>query len=134
MLNAGRNLLFAVAVFGLATIGFGLSTSFALSLLLLVIIGVSDNVSVVVRHTLVQLATPDAMRGRVSAVNGVFISMSNELGGFESGLVAQWWGPVRSVVSGGIGTLLVVLGTAWWSPELRRLRRLEEARDQGQAG
>jgi MFS family permease len=127
MLNAGRNLLFAVAVFGLATIGFGLSTSFALSLLLLVIIGVSDNVSVVVRHTLVQLATPDAMRGRVSAVNGVFISMSNELGGFESGLVAQWWGPVRSVVSGGIGTLLVVLGTAWWSPQLRRLRRLEEA-------
>jgi MFS family permease len=127
MLNAGRNLLFAVAVFGLATIGFGLSTSFALSLLLLVIIGVSDNVSVVVRHTLVQLATPDAMRGRVSAVNGVFISMSNELGGFESGLVAQWWGPVRSVVSGGVGTLLVVLGTAWWSPQLRRLRRLEEA-------
>jgi hypothetical protein len=91
---------------------------------MLVLTGAFDQVSMVVRHTMVQLTTPDAMRGRVSAVNGVFVSASNELGGFESGLVAHWFGPVISVVSGGIGTLVVVAVTAWASPQLRRFGSL----------
>ena len=80
----------------------------------------------VVRSTLVQILTPDAMRGRVSALNSLFIGTSNELGAFESGLVANFFGPVSSVVSGGIGTLMIVLGMAWLSPELRRYGRLDE--------
>lgn len=128
MKHAGRNLLLAVAGFGLATIIFGLSTSFWLSLLMLFLTGVFDNVSVVIRHTLIQLLTPDYMRGRVSAVNMVFIGASNELGGLESGLVAHWFGAVFSVVSGGIGTLIVVALTALWSPQLRVLGRLNEAK------
>jgi MFS family permease len=124
MRRAGLTLLVSVTGFGIATILFGLSTSFWFSLSMLFLTGVFDNVSVVVRHTLVQLATPDAMRGRVSAVNAVFIGSSNELGGVESGLVAQWFGARFSVVSGGIGTLAIV---GLWSilfPSLRKLTTL----------
>ena len=106
--RAGRALLLAVAGFGVATIGFGLSTNFALSFVLLALTGALDNVSVVVRGTLMQTLTPDEMRGRVAAVNTIFISSSNELGAFESGTVAALFGAVFSVVSGGIGTLAVV--------------------------
>jgi MFS family permease len=125
MERAGRALLWAVAVFGLATIVFGISRSFLLSLAMLFICGIADNVSVVVRHTLVQLLTPDEKRGRVSAVNSLFIGTSNELGGFESGFVANWLGPLFAVVSGGAGTILVVLAVAWIWPEIRRYGRLE---------
>jgi MFS family permease len=127
MRRAGRNLLLCVTGFGLATIVFGLSRSFWLALAMLFITGALDNVSVVIRHTLLQLMTPDRMRGRVSAVNGIFISVSNELGGFESGLVAHFFGPVVSVVSGGAGTILVVLVTALAAPGLRRVATLHEA-------
>lgn len=115
----GLAMLWAVAGFGVATIVFGFSRSFPLSLAMLFLTGALDNISVVVRSTLVQTLTPDEMLGRVSAVNQVFISSSNQLGGFESGLVANFFGPVVSVVSGGIGTLLVVsaVATAW--PEVR---------------
>ena len=105
--HAGRVLLAAVAVYGAATLVFGLSTSFVLSLLALVVAGAGDMVSVVVRQSLVQLDTPDAMRGRVSAVNSVFIGASNQLGEFESGVTAALLGPVASVLLGGLGTLLV---------------------------
>lgn len=124
--RAGAKMLGCVAVFGLATIAFGLSRSFTFSLLALAIAGSTDMVSVVVRSALVQLATPQAMRGRVSAVNMVFIGASNELGEFESGLTAQWFGTVPSVVLGGIGTLVVV---AIWTrrfPQLRRVDRLTD--------
>ena len=92
---------------------------------MLFLCGFVDNVSVVVRHTLVQLLTPDEKRGRVSAVNSLFIGTSNELGGFESGFVAQLLSPVISVVSGGIGTLLVVLAVGWVWPEIRKYGRLD---------
>jgi MFS family permease len=128
MRRAGRNLLLAVAGFGVATIIFGLSRSFWLSLGMLFLAGLFDNVSMVIRHTLVQLLTPDSMRGRVSAVNSVFISASNELGGLESGVVAHWFGPVFSVVSGGLGTIVVVLFTAVSSPALRAFGALHEAK------
>ena len=123
--KAGRAMLLAVAGFGLATIAFGFSHWFWLSLLMLFICGAMDNVSVVVRHTLVQLLTPDEKRGRVSAVNSLFIGTSNELGGFESGVVAYLLGPVFSVVSGGIGTILVVLAVAAIWPEIRKYGRLD---------
>ena len=123
--SAGRTLLAAVAGYGVVTIGFGLSTNLWLSLGLLVLLGAFDNISVVLRGTLVQVLTPDSMRGRVSALNGLFIGTSNELGAFESGTVAQFFGPVVSVVSGGIGTLIVVLGMARAFPELRRSGRLD---------
>jgi MFS family permease len=126
--KAGRALLLSVAGFGVATIIFGLSSNLHLSLAMLFLTGAFDQVSMVVRHTMVQLTTPDAMRGRVSAVNGVFVSASNELGGFESGLVAHWFGPIISVVSGGIGTLIVVGITAWVAPQLRRFGSLGEIR------
>lgn len=128
MQRAGWSLLLNVAGFGVATIIFGFSESFWLSFFMLFLTGAFDNVSMVVRQTLQQLLTPDHMRGRVSAVSSVFVGASNELGGFESGLVAQWFGPVFSVVSGGIGTLVVVAAAAWISPELRRLGALHEAR------
>jgi MFS family permease len=124
--RAGRSLLWAVAGFGIATIIFGLSRSFPLSMAMLLLIGALDNVSVVVRHTLVQVRTPDAMRGRVSAVNGVFIDTSNELGGFESGATAALFGPVASVVLGGLATLLVVAVVAHLWPELREMGSLHE--------
>ncbi|MDD2710132.1 MAG: MFS transporter [Verrucomicrobiae bacterium] len=130
MRRAGRALLGAVALFGVTMVVFGFSTCFWLSLLALALSGAADNISVVVRHSLVQLRTPDEMRGRVSAVNSVFISASNELGSFESGLVAQYFGPLISVVSGGLGTIVVValVMTIW--PEIRRLGSLQdEARE-----
>jgi MFS family permease len=122
--KAGRTILLAVTLFGLATIAFGLSRSFPLSLAMLFVIGVCDNISVVVRSTLVQMSTPDDMRGRVSALNGLFIGTSNELGAFESGAVANLLGPVASVVIGGIGTIAVVGVIAWFSPQLRSYGRL----------
>jgi MFS family permease len=122
--RAGRTLLWAVAGFGVTTIIFGLSTHFGLSLLMLALGGALDMISVNVRHTLVMLRTPDVMRGRVSAVNSIFIGASNELGGFESGLAAVLLGPVGAVVFGGVGTILVVLAVARAFPDLRRLMRL----------
>ena len=122
--RAGRALLWAVAGFGAATIVFGLSRSFVLALTMLALAGALDNISVVIRHVLVQMRTPDEVRGRVSAVNSVFIECSNELGGFESGVVAALFTPVISVVSGGIGTIVVVAAIAWTWPEIRRLGRI----------
>jgi hypothetical protein len=132
--KAGRAMLWAVAVFGLATVAFGLSTWFWFSLLMLLACGAADTVSIVVRHTLVQTLTPDDKRGRVSAVNNLFIGTSNELGGFESGTVAQIFGPtigqtlvagaVISVVSGGIGTIIVVGAVALIWPQIRRYGKL----------
>ncbi|MGE5558671.1 MAG: MFS transporter [Bacillota bacterium] len=131
MKRAGRNLLVAVAGFGFATVVFGISQTFWLSWAMLFLTGAFDNVSIVVRHTLVQLQTPESMRGRVSAVNSVFIGSSNELGGVESGLTANWFGAVVSVVSGGIGTLLVVAAIALCSPDLRRFGSLSGAVQEG---
>jgi MFS family permease len=122
--RAGRTLLWAVIVFGLATIVFGLSRNFYLSLIALLVLGAADNISVVIRHSLLLLRTPDPMRGRIAAVNGIFISASNELGGFESGLVAWLFTPVISVVLGGVGTIIVVLAVAYFAPEMRRLGAL----------
>jgi MFS family permease len=122
--RAGRTILAAVTCFGAVTIVFGISRSFPLSLLMLFILGVCDNISVVVRSTLIQTATPDEMRGRVSALNGLFIGTSNELGAFESGAVANLFGPVFSVVFGGVGTIVVAAITAWLSPGLRKYGRL----------
>jgi MFS family permease len=127
--GAGVKMLACVALFGAATIVFGLSRSFTLSLAALLVVGGADMVSVFVRSALVQLATPDAMRGRVSAVNMVFIGASNEVGEFESGVVAQWLGAVPSVVLGGIGTLLVVAIWAWRFPELRAVSRIGSANE-----
>ena len=139
MQNAGRSLILAVVIFGLATVGFGFSRWFWLSLVMLFICGFVDNVSVIVRHTLVQLLTPDSMRGRVSSVNNLFIGTSNELGAFESGLASYCgdllrpgvsFGPVFSVVSGGIGTILVVAAVAWYWPEIPRFGRLVQPVEQ----
>jgi MFS family permease len=118
----GSAMLWAVAGFGLATIGFGLSHNMWFSWAMLFLTGATDNISVVVRTTLVQVLTPDEMLGRVSAVNNVFISSSNQLGGFESGLVARLFGPIISVVAGGIGTILVVLGVGIAWPEVREFQ------------
>lgn len=117
----GRALLVTVIGFGLATIGFGLSTNFALSLFCLLLTGMFDSVSVVIRFTLEQSLTPDPLRGRVSAINYVFIGFSNEFGTFESGAVASLFGPVFSVISGGVGTILVVIAVAAMWPQLLRL-------------
>jgi hypothetical protein len=116
--HAGHRMLMAVGVFGLATIGFGLSRSLGLTLFLLFLIGAADMVSVVVRQTLVQVETPDGLRGRVAAVNTVFIGASNELGEFESGTLAWLIGPAPAVVVGGVGTVMLAL--LWWRcfPEL----------------
>ncbi len=132
--RAGRVLLLAVAGFGLATVVFGISRWFWLSLLMLVVLGGLDNISVVIRSTLVLTRTPDTMRGRVSAVNGLFIAASNRLGGFESGLAAQLLGPVLAVVSGGIGTILVVICVALLAPEMRRLGPLYEQAPRSKPG
>jgi MFS family permease len=123
--RAGKVLLWAVAGFGAATIVFGLSRSFPLSLLMLFLTGAFDNISVVIRHTLATILVPDEMRGRVAAVNGMFINASNELGRFESGSVAALTTPVFSVVSGGIGTLLVVALVALRAPQLRAFGSLQ---------
>ena len=122
--HAGRWMFGGVVAFGLATIVFGVSTSFALSLGALVVMGAGDMVSVYIRHLLVQLETPDEIRGRVSAVNSVFIGASNELGEFESGVTAAWFGTVPAVLVGGIGTCAVVVTWAFLFPELRRVDRL----------
>jgi len=122
--RVGYRLLAAVGVFGLATLMFGLSTRFELSLFALLITGVADNISVVTRQTLMQMETPDEMRGRVSAVNSIFIGASNQLGEFESGATAAAFGPVGSVVLGGIGTLLVALAWLRLFPQLARRDRM----------
>ena len=122
--RAGRALLMAVAVFAMAIIGFGLSTSFLWSLVLLGVSGMADNVSVVIRSTLLQLLTPSDMLGRVSAVNSIFIGSSNELGAFESGVAARLFGTVPAVVAGGVAALAVVGLTARLVPTLRRLERI----------
>jgi MFS family permease len=119
--HAGRNLLIAVAGFGLATILFGLSTNYFLSLFLLMLTGAFDNVSVVIRHTILQLSTPDTMRGRVSAVNNIFIGSSNEIGAFESGIAARAMGLMPSVVFGGAMTLAVVGFTYKFAPKLKKM-------------
>jgi MFS family permease len=124
--HAGWTMLGSVAVYGLATVVFALSRDVALSFAALVVVGAADMVSVVVRQHTVQLATPDAMRGRVSAVNLVFISASNELGEFESGVTAEYLGPVRAALLGGVGTLVVVVLWSWWFPALRKLDRPDD--------
>lgn len=129
--RSGAKMLVCVAVFGAATIVFGLSRSLPLTIAALVVLGASDMVSAVVRGTLVQAATPDPMRGRVSAVNLIFIGASNELGEFESGTLASWIGAVPCVVVGGIGTLLVVLAWTVFFPEIRDIDRLEDVTPPG---
>jgi hypothetical protein len=117
--RAGVAMLWSVAGFGVLTIIFGVSRSLTVSLLSLLLLGATDMVSVIIRAILVQLATPDEMRGRVNAVDMIFIGVSNELGEFESGLTAHWFGTVPAVVLGGVGTLLVIGIWAWIFPELR---------------
>jgi MFS family permease len=119
--NAGKILLYSVAGFGVSTILFGISTNFWAALFFLFLTGAFDNVSVVIRHSILQLATPDNMRGRVSAVNGIFIGSSNEIGAFESGLTAKWWGTKAAIVVGGSLTMLVVAVTGKIAPRLRKL-------------
>lgn len=122
--GAGRTLLCAVAIFGAATIGFGLSRSVPLTLLCLVTLGAADMISVVVRGVIVQLCTPPVMRGRVSAVSMIFIGASNELGEFESGVTAHWFGVVPATVLGGGLTMLVVALWSRWFPQIRKYDRL----------
>jgi MFS family permease len=117
--KSGTTLLWAVAGFGVFTIVFGISRSLILSLVALFLLGASDMISVIIRATLTQLATPDEMRGRVTAVDMIFIGTSNEFGQFESGITAQWLGTVPAVILGGVGTLIVIALWAWWFPELR---------------
>lgn len=122
--RAGATMLWCVAGFGVFTIVFGLSRSLPVSLISLLLVGAADMVSVVVRGVLIQVETPDEMRGRVNAVDMIFIGASNELGEFESGLVAQWLGAVPAVVLGGVGTILVTILWAWLFPELRNADKL----------
>lgn len=123
--HAGRRMLISVAIFGAATLVFGLSRNLYLSVVALAVLGAADMISVYVRQTLVQVVTPDHMRGRVSSVSNLFISGSNELGEFESGLVSRFIGPVGAVIFGGIGTLVVTGLWAKWFPQLRRADRLD---------
>jgi hypothetical protein len=122
--QAGALMLTCVAIFGVATVVFGLSKSMWVSLVALVVVGASDMVSVVIRSSMLQLATPPEMRGRVSAVNWLFVGASNEFGEFESGVTAQWWGAVPAVVIGGIGSLVVTAAAAGLFPDLRRANAL----------
>jgi MFS family permease len=124
--RAGMTLLWAVAGFGAATVVFGLSTSFPLSLLMLALLGGLDQISVIIRGTLLMVRTPDELRGRVAAVHNVFLGASNELGEFESGVAASFFGPVIAVAGGGVGTILVVILITLMWPEVRRLGRLQE--------
>jgi MFS family permease len=126
--QVGRTLFIAVGVFGIATVVFGVSTNFWLSMVALAALGAADEVSVVVRLTLVQLSTPDEMRGRVAAVNSIFIGASNELGEFESGVAAKLLGPEGAVVFGGLATLLVTILWMRWFPGLRKADRFEDYR------
>jgi MFS family permease len=125
--HIGRKMFAVVGIFGITTIVFGLSTSFPLSLLALAILGASDAVSIVIRFSLVQIETPDEKRGRVSAINYLFVGSSNTLGEFESGAIAAWLGAVPSVVIGGLGSLLVAAVWMTLFPELRRIDRFEPA-------
>jgi MFS family permease len=126
--NAGRTMLWCVAGFGAFTVLFGISHNLVLSLIALVFVGATDMVSVIVRATLIQVHTPDEMRGRVNAVDMIFIGASNEFGQFESGLTAHWFGTVPAVVLGGLGTLVVTALWAWAFPELRNADRLTDLR------
>jgi len=126
--HVGMQMFAGVAVFGVATVVFGLSTNFLLSLVALVVIGASDMVSVYIRHMLVQLETPDAIRGRVSAVNAVFIGASNELGDFESGVTAAWWGLKPAVVVGGVASVAIAGLWMRWFPALRRIDEFPQPR------
>jgi MFS family permease len=123
--HVGYTLLGAVAVFGAATVVFGFSNHFGLSLLALAVTGAADNISVVTRLTLMQLQTPDDIRGRVAAVNSIFVGASNQLGEFESGAVAALWGPVVSVVSGGVGTVMVAVAWVKLFPALARRDKMQ---------
>ncbi len=125
--GVGRAMFGGVFVFGLATVAFALSRSYLLSMLALAVLGAADMVSVFVRHLLVQIETPDVMRGRVGAVNAMFIGASNELGEFESGLTAAWWGLVPAVLAGGIATIAVAWIWSRWFPELTRMDRFRES-------
>ena len=125
--RAGSTMLWCVVGFGFFTIVFGFSRSLPLSLLSLLFVGAADMVSVVVRGVLIQIETPDEMRGRVNAVDMIFIGASNELGEFESGLAAQWLGTVPAVVLGGVGAIVVTVLWAWLFPELRRAESLTRA-------
>ena len=122
--NSGTSLLLAVAAFGLCMIGFAFSHFFWLSALLLLLSGLFDNVSVVIRGTILQLYTPEHMRGRVASVNSIFIGSSNELGEFESGLTAAWFGVIPAAVMGGVGTLLVALLWMRMFPQLLQRQQL----------
>jgi MFS family permease len=122
--KAGVKMLWCVAGFGVSTILFGISHNMALSMIALILVGATDMVSMVVRGVLIQLATPNEMRGRVNAVDMIFIGTSNELGGFESGVTGQWLGIVTAVVVGGIGSLVVTGLWALLFPEIRKLDRL----------
>src|SRR5438477_3957020 len=128
--KSGPILLWAVAGFGVFTIIFGVSHSLTISLIALLLLGASDMVSVIIRATLTQLATPDEMRGRVTAVDMIFIGTSNEFGQFESGLTAQWFGTVPAVILGGVGTLMVIAIWAWLFPELRQAGQLSAMRSE----
>ena len=128
--RSGPTLLWSVAGFGIFTIIFGVSRSLAISLIALLLLGASDMVSVIIRATLTQLATPDEMRGRVTAVDMIFIGTSNEFGQFESGVTAQWFGTVPAVVLGGVGTLVVIAVWAWLFPELRHAGELSAIRSE----
>ncbi|MGC2529897.1 MAG: hypothetical protein WA639_19275, partial [Candidatus Acidiferrum sp.] len=125
--RAGLIMLWCVAGFGVFTILFGISRSLVLSMIALFFVGATDMVSVVVRAILIQVATPDEMRGRVNAVDMVFIGASNEFGEFESGLTAQWLGTVPAVVLGGIGTMIVTAIWAWRFPELRKVEQVHSS-------
>jgi MFS family permease len=122
--RAGATMLWCVAGFGLCTVIFGASRSFAISLLALFLVGATDMVSVIVRATLIQVATPDEMRGRVNAVDMIFIGASNELGQFESGITAQWFGVVPAVILGGVGAIVVTGLWTWMFPQLRKVNQL----------
>jgi hypothetical protein len=124
--RAGRTLLYAVGAFALCIIGFGLSRSFLVSLVLLAVSGMADNVSVLIRSTLLQMLTPAHLYGRVSSVNSIFVGSSNEIGAFESGVAARLLGTVLSVVLGGVASLGVVGAVGWRVPRLRRLGRIDE--------
>jgi hypothetical protein len=126
--HAGRALFAGVALFGMAVLAFGVSTLFIFSLCALAVMGAADMVSVFVRSTVVQLGTPDEMRGRVSAVHALFVSGANELGEFRGGAVAAWLGAVPAVLAGGVGTLVVVALWRWLFPELRRVARLSDVK------
>jgi MFS family permease len=123
--RAGKTLLIAVAGFGAATIIFGFSKNFLLSVTMLTLLGGLDNISVIIRSTLILTFTPDEMRGRTAAVNSIFVGTSNEMGAFESGMAASLFGPIIAVVAGGIGTILVVLTIAKFWPEMRNLKTLD---------